>query len=282
MFVEFCTWLPNTFLTPMLVMTFLSICFFNQSWDSQYATYIWPYAFMMVIYVFAVEFGCAHRTTMGFFVSLLGTFSLFSFSSYLIWGGLVWVAFTGLSDIQKMWLARKAMVKKALVPIPSFKEFEAAIDGKSDEELCNALYALIKEKHSTPKRRGSYDAKDTLAPDHKERLEQSRRKYEEAHAKLLEKNDGLQYLRVLDMLFCEHEGKKAELLRRRRVVFEKFLQPMVLRCVKEPQIDSRTKKMILHVFEASAGGELGREGARDGYVRKRNLRERNNAAPSSN
>lgn len=58
--------------------------------------------------------------------------------------------------------------------------------------------------------------------------------------------------------------KPEELERRRKVVFDKFLRPALLRSVKEPQIDDGLKILIHFVFDQSAG-PLREENARASY-----------------
>lgn len=66
--------------------------------------------------------------------------------------------------------------------------------------------------------------------------------------------DDLQFhkLRILDMLFCEHEGDGDELWRRLTVLHDKFLGPMIVRCSGEPAIDKNQAALTRYVGAAFA------------------------------
>ena len=65
-------------------------------------------------------------------------------------------------------------------------------------------------------------------------------------------NIQLHKLRILDMLFCEHEGDDNELWRRLTVLHDKFLAPMIVRSSQEPAIDKNQAALTRYVGAAFA------------------------------
>merc|ERR1712107_436985 len=66
------------------------------------------------------------------------------------------------------------------------------------------------------------------------------------------------------MLFCSHEGDETELQKRRVLLFELFLRPVLLRCAEGP-VDKEHKKLIMRIAAGMAGPPQYAAVARRGY-----------------
>mmetsp|Transcript_25938 Transcript_25938/g.29871 ORF Transcript_25938/g.29871 Transcript_25938/m.29871 type:complete len:611 (+) Transcript_25938:3604-5436(+) len=124
----------------------------------------------------------------------------------------------------------------ALRPWPSWEEVEALLcnNDLSIEELCVALLDLL--ALSNPK--GSR---------------------------------ALRRLRLLDMLFCKHEGDIEELTQRQKIFFDKFIRRSVLRSVQEPKIDRDFLDIISYVLNQFLGPPKERENTRSAYKHQFNV-----------
>ncbi|KAL3942285.1 MAG: hypothetical protein SGBAC_003494 [Bacillariaceae sp.] len=120
--------------------------------------------------------------------------------------------------VEKEKLKRRKLSLEVLKPKPSFQAVEKVLVDTDlpIETKCEKLYGLIE-------------------------------KGETAKIELLHR------LRFIDMLFCKHEGAKRELNRRRKLVFENFLKPLLLKSVKETKLSKANSALLKHVYYQSAG-----------------------------
>ena len=173
---------------------------------------------------------------------------------------------------------RNEGIQRLMRPSPSFTDMmhvASATDPHAEcdaEALCAALRALVANSvlalaNEDRQRRQSFERslRDLPETSNSEDAPQPVEDRPSPPVNEPQPTGSHKQLRVMDMLFCAHEGDEPTLARRRIDFFERVLRPLVARAAREPKMARDDRALIVHLFEQSAGPPQLALHARTGY-----------------